>query len=562
MERRALSADQNVLMTHLVVWLLSLVSGILLGLRLFTKWLRAQQLWSDDGFLIASWVVIIFYSAITSLELALGAGRRQTSAPPAGPSALLLLDNVARSVALTAAAWSKTSLACTLLRLQSPRPVRAALYSVAVFVNMVLAGAAIAHWLRCRPIPAGWASGEGACWSISVQNIVGLSAQAFSAAMDLAVVVVVWQMLWTKGLSVGEKVGVGALMALGVLASATSAVTAVQIYNLTDENFQTANISVLLWASMEPNITIVIASIPTLRLLRASRGHSRHQKLFSRDKIRIVRTDDSRASPMAVGAPIFNQHAGAASTMTANSTAPPRPPRPTSNQSFWTDSSSILKGGDSSSNNNNNNNNNHHPGRGALAHEASTEDLIQQSPVYSPSRDHAPYPPGDNTLGVPDAGRDTFKPSTNGKRLTPLEEETSLRGSSVSGGMMMGNSNYASNFDSYYNSNNNNNNYRSSSKYSTGAFIDTYGPQAKNVVEGMEMIVPLSQQQQQYQRQQPQYPHYQQYQQYPQQQHQQQQSQNQNHARQQSSHRRKPSVTEAPMYMAPVTATGGYGGML
>lgn len=56
LERRALSADQNVLMTHLVVWLLALVSGILLALRLFTKWLRAQQLWSDDGFLIASWV--------------------------------------------------------------------------------------------------------------------------------------------------------------------------------------------------------------------------------------------------------------------------------------------------------------------------------------------------------------------------------------------------------------------------------------------------------------------------------------------------------------------------
>lgn len=245
MERRALSADQNVLMTHLVVWLLSLVSGILLALRLFTKWLRAQQLWSDDGFLIASWVshtcpfpwytsktnkqkvktnnkqkfkvVIIFYSAITSLELALGTGRRPTAPRPAGPSPLLLLDNVARSLALTAAAWSKTSLACTLLRLQSPRLVRAALYSVLVFVNMVLAGAAIAHWLRCRPIAAGWGSGEGACWSINIQNIVGLSAQSFSAAMDLALVVVVWQVLWTKGLSVAEKVGVGALMALGVL---------------------------------------------------------------------------------------------------------------------------------------------------------------------------------------------------------------------------------------------------------------------------------------------------------------------------------------------------------
>lgn len=246
MERRGLSVDENVLMTHLVVWLLALVSGILLALRLFTKWLRAQQLWSDDGFLIASWVshtrafhtpnfpannqtwnqaltnkipkvVIIFYSAVTSLELALGAGRRQTSTPPDGPSALLLLDNVARSLALTAMAWSKTSLACTLLRLQSPRLVRAALYSVVVFVNMVLAGAAITHWLRCRPIAAGWGSGDGTCWSINVQNIVQLSAQSFSAAMDLALVVVVWQVLWTKGLSVAEKVGVGALMALGVL---------------------------------------------------------------------------------------------------------------------------------------------------------------------------------------------------------------------------------------------------------------------------------------------------------------------------------------------------------
>lgn len=50
-----------------------------------------------------------------------------------------------------------------------------------------------------------------------MQNIVQLSAQSFSAAMDLALVVVVWQVLWTKGLSVAEKVGVGALMALGVL---------------------------------------------------------------------------------------------------------------------------------------------------------------------------------------------------------------------------------------------------------------------------------------------------------------------------------------------------------
>lgn len=373
---------------------------------------------------------------------------------------------------------------------------------------------------------------------------------------------------------------------------------AVQISQLTDANFQAANLNVLLWSSMGPNITIIIASIPTLRLLRASssrgngNGSSRgHQKLFSRDgrdRIRIVRTDDSRASPMTVGAPIFRQQTGGAAGSTATmatttaaaagaGAAPPRPPRPTSNQSFWTDSSSILKGGDNTTN----------PGGSsrALAHEASTEDLIQQSPVYSPNS-HGPYSPGDinnNTnsnnnmmngggLGVPDGGRDTLKPSTNGKRLTPLEEESSLRGSSVSNNI----NTYNSNFDSYYNGGsnaNNNNNYRSSSKYSTGAFIDTYGAQAQNVVEGMELIVPLNQQQGQGQRQQQQQQQQQaqyspQYPQYPQQygysqNHNQNQNYNQGYARQQSpQHRRKPSVAEAPMYMVPVTATGGYGGML
>lgn len=371
---------------------------------------------------------------------------------------------------------------------------------------------------------------------------------------------------------------------------------AVQISQLTDANFQQANLTVLLWSSMEPNITIIIASVPTLRLLRASRAHSSrgHRQLFSRDgrdRIRIVRTDDSRASPMTVGAPIFRQQTrggtaggGSTTTMAAAAAAPPRPPRPTSNQSFWTDSSSILKGGDTLTN----------PGGSsrALAHEASTEDLIQQSPVYSPNSSHGPYSPGgDNNinnnhnnnnmnggLGVPgDGGRDTLKPSTNGKRLTPLEEESSLRGSSVSNNI----NNYNSNFDSYYNGgsggagNNNNNYHRSSSKYSTGAFIDTYGAQAQNVVEGMELIVPLNQQQQgqgqgqgqQRLQQQGQYsPQYSP--QYPQQQQQYGYPQNNNynnnyHARQQSpQHRRKPSVAEAPMYMVPVTATGGYGGML
>ncbi|POS74523.1 hypothetical protein DHEL01_v207090, partial [Diaporthe helianthi] len=302
---------------------------------------------------------------------------------------------------------------------------------------------------------------------------------------------------------------------------------------------------------------------------------------------------------------------GSILTASSGATAPPRPPRPTSNQSFWTDNSSILKSvGDIGANPGlSNSNSNSSSSRGGLVHEASSEGLIQQSPVYSPKSHHGPLysPPGDNNnnmnnknnmpsgLGVPDAGRDTLKPSTNGKRLTPLEEESSLRGSCLSNNTNHNNT-YNSNLDSYYNAGGNgqtnaNTHHRSSSKYSTGAFIEIYGSPARNVVEGMELIVPMNQQQRQQQGHQrqgqrgqgqgqgqgqwqgqgqysPQYPQYPQYPQqygYSQNQHRN-RNQNPSHARQVSpqQHRRKPSVAEAPMYMAPGAATGGYGrgGML
>lgn len=51
-----LSTSQTVLLTHLVVWLLTLLSGIFLGLRFFAVWYRKLVLVADDGLLMAAWV--------------------------------------------------------------------------------------------------------------------------------------------------------------------------------------------------------------------------------------------------------------------------------------------------------------------------------------------------------------------------------------------------------------------------------------------------------------------------------------------------------------------------
>lgn len=51
-----LSTSKTILLTHLVVWLLTLLSGIFLGLRFFAIWYRKLVLVADDGLLMAAWV--------------------------------------------------------------------------------------------------------------------------------------------------------------------------------------------------------------------------------------------------------------------------------------------------------------------------------------------------------------------------------------------------------------------------------------------------------------------------------------------------------------------------
>lgn len=53
---RILTPKEEIMMTHLVVWLLVLISGIFLALRFFAIWHRKLELMVDDGLLAAALV--------------------------------------------------------------------------------------------------------------------------------------------------------------------------------------------------------------------------------------------------------------------------------------------------------------------------------------------------------------------------------------------------------------------------------------------------------------------------------------------------------------------------
>lgn len=129
--------------------------------------------------LVPPQVLVLFYATMTSLELALGIGDDSSSSSSAGPSAVLLLDNVARTLALTALAWSKSAFACGLL--YGTRPVgrvRLALLGLVGVLNAVVVGAVVFHWARCRPLHKAWdVDVDGACFGWGVRNAVQITAQ-------------------------------------------------------------------------------------------------------------------------------------------------------------------------------------------------------------------------------------------------------------------------------------------------------------------------------------------------------------------------------------------------
>lgn len=121
-------------------------------------------------------VAVLFYAATTSLELAVGTTTASTTTTT--HPAVTLLDNTARTLALASVAWSKSAFACGLLGLRPVRTYRWVLLTMVGVLNAVVVGAAVFHWVRCRPISRAWDGGEGGfCFGVDARNGVQIAAQ-------------------------------------------------------------------------------------------------------------------------------------------------------------------------------------------------------------------------------------------------------------------------------------------------------------------------------------------------------------------------------------------------
>ncbi|KAK3395474.1 hypothetical protein B0T20DRAFT_35804 [Sordaria brevicollis] len=266
-ELALLPHDNAGIRLNIVIWILIGISSVFLGLRVYCKFSRRKGLWWDDIMLIGAWICLTVESGLLTAMTRLGYGLHIWDFDVVNNMApLLLLVNMAGTFSATAAIWSKTSFAITLLRLTHGW-MKYCLWFIIVSMNIAMGLTALWPWVTCTPINKSWQPlVEGTCWEPHVTVHYNIFSAAYSSLMDITLALLPWSVVWKLQMQKKERFGCAFAMSMGVFAGITGIIKTTKIPTMLSDDFA-AGVDLFIWGNAETAITIMAASIPILRVL-------------------------------------------------------------------------------------------------------------------------------------------------------------------------------------------------------------------------------------------------------------------------------------------------------
>ncbi|KAK4119348.1 hypothetical protein N657DRAFT_659100 [Parathielavia appendiculata] len=250
-----------------VLWPMITLSGVFLGLRLYSKLTRSRRLWWDDYCIIAAWILLLVSCSATTANTRLGFGLHFFEVPLENLITFGIQSTVSGFTSIIAVACSKTSFAITLLRLADGW-IRWFIIGLLVLLNVTHYISAVFFWVSCNPPAKTWdVMLPGDCWPASVTVNYSLFVGACSAFCDFALALLPWRLLLRFNMHNKEKIGVAVAMSMGVFAGIICIVKMTFIHVLYDSDFSYNSLQLVIWGFIEPALTIMAASIPMMRHL-------------------------------------------------------------------------------------------------------------------------------------------------------------------------------------------------------------------------------------------------------------------------------------------------------
>lgn len=156
---------------------------------------------------------------MTTYLVSLGLGKPPQALEFDNLPKFLLAVLVRGTFAVTSIAWSKTGFAITMLRLTDGW-VKRFIWFLIVTINISLGITALIQWVACTPLQSNWDPRvpKSTC-GMSTSTVLGynLFSGAWSAAADIVLALLPWQILSQLQMNSREKIGAGIAMSMGLV---------------------------------------------------------------------------------------------------------------------------------------------------------------------------------------------------------------------------------------------------------------------------------------------------------------------------------------------------------
>lgn len=243
-----------------------IVALFLVIARIYTRLKRTQRLQIDDWLIVIAEPLSLTGICIAIAATAYGWGKPSAYFTPENRKETLRLQFALQTVWLITLWLVRLSVACSLLRFGTERVWRWPLYFIMGLQTLISASYLVIQFAECTPISSNWDTGvEAKCWNLGAIVNYGWAIAGVYIAMDLTLSLMPIRLIRTLNRSLSEKILIGGLMSLGLLATATNCAKMTTFSTFGEGDVMQATIMPSLWAKLEEQVGIIASSVPWLK---------------------------------------------------------------------------------------------------------------------------------------------------------------------------------------------------------------------------------------------------------------------------------------------------------
>ncbi|KAJ5933269.1 hypothetical protein N7516_007758 [Penicillium verrucosum] len=275
-----------------VMWAMTLVSFILVPLRLYTRIYIVKGLGVDDHVFNLAWVFLLLYTVFLTIAGVHGFGQPIYTLDLDSAAKAIYNELIGQTFAVLGMAIAKLSLGIFLLRIVIKQWHRISIWISMVSLFIVSVLTALVLWVQRLPSQSVYDSRVPGRTVIPVTPFSVLLG-CWCAAVDFYFALLPWIFIWNLNMKFKEKMSIAISLSLGFLACICGVIRTVELGGLSSSNYTEDTVDLIIWSAVELAVTLICVGIPTVRPLYRTLVHGSHPES---SEGRYVQHDDSKHS--------------------------------------------------------------------------------------------------------------------------------------------------------------------------------------------------------------------------------------------------------------------------